>query len=410
MISRRNFLKVLGVCAAYFSTGFSVAHAVYKKSTIFLTDFGGLIYKPVKEIITDNKKAQEILKNNGLLHPRGTGHSVMGKSIEHHASIFTPEDIDITFKDEIVYASAGTTLLDIDNYLEQHGYMLPTTPDHRAVSLGGVLSVGGYGIECCLYGALVDHVEEMDLMDNEGKIWKSLKMSDARVQKALCGLGKHGYILSAGIRCVPKPVASFMKYDEIPDVDYYVQAVKDFMNDPDRHKKTDIWHASWFKSGAKIGRGKMTYEEGEAFGSEYKKIDDHRADRKKLSDGWVFRQRYQYYIWTDIFFTIDNFKPAFERAMEIRQQGQDDGASAIIYSSIGMGRNDVPKTFPHYDADNNYLVSIGIFANYLPQHDREARKMARAQMLYSKEAQEKWDGRQYRYGWEWQEDFKGLDF
>ena len=144
MISRRRFIQGLGSLAALFSIPFSAAHAAYKKSVITLTDFGGLIHKPIKGFCLQTTQAQKIIAEGGLLHPRGTGHSVMGKSMREGATIFTPEGDEIIFKNGIVSAPAGVTLFDIDNFLEPYGYMLPTSPDIRTVSLGGVLSVGGF--------------------------------------------------------------------------------------------------------------------------------------------------------------------------------------------------------------------------------------------------------------------------
>jgi hypothetical protein len=132
MISRRNFLKMLSAGAVFLSTSASIAKAKYNKSVIFLTDFGGIVKAPIKGTTNKLDEAKNLIEAGGLVHPRGTGHSVMGRSMKDHALIYTPEEHDISFKNEVVYASAATTLLDIDHYLEEFGFMLPR---HRTIAL-----------------------------------------------------------------------------------------------------------------------------------------------------------------------------------------------------------------------------------------------------------------------------------
>ena len=132
--------------------------------------------------------------------------------------------------------------------------------------------------------------------------------------------------------------------------------------------------------------------------------DDYRADRKRISDAWVFKRPYQYNVWSDHFFTLENFQPALERALEIRQEGQDMGGSVIIYSSITRSNKKMDH-FPHY-SDQDYMMSVGIFGNFLAEKEDAAKAFAHKQMLYSKQSQDEWGGRPYRYGWEWREGFE----
>ena len=410
MISRRSFLQFLGLGVAYLSVGFSIAKAQYNKSVIFLSDFGGIVKKPVKGITDNLEEARETIKKGGLVHPRGTGHSVMGRSMKEDALIYTPEETDIRLVNDVVYASAATTLLDIDNYLELFGYMLPTSPDHRAVSLGGVLSVGGYGCEVCRYGALVDHVMVMDFMTKDGQILRNLPGNHPIVKKALCGLGEHGTILSAGVKCFPKPVTSYLDRQPMPDgVDFYMEKAREFVSTPPSDDKPDVWYAYWARRRNEFVKGQAIYKENYNTVKKGKREErsDYRAFRKRRSDRWVFREQYEYYIWSDHFFTIDNFQEPLKQSLDIMKEGEEDGGSVVIYSSIVKG-NKEDKHFPHY-TDADYLLSVGIFANFLGKDRKAAEKSARAQMLFSKEAQEKYNGNAYKYGWEWRENFKYLD-
>ncbi|NQZ14397.1 MAG: FAD-binding protein [Alphaproteobacteria bacterium] len=379
-----------------------------------MSDFGGLIRKPIKGFTDDNAEAQAIIKRQEPLHPRGTGHSNMGQSIVKDATIFTPEVIDIVFDAEskTVYASAGATLLEIDHFLEPYGYMVATSPDHRSVSLGGVLSVGGYGVEVCRYGALVDNVVSLDLMYKDGRVVRNLPAHAPDAKKVLCGIGEHGVILAAKVKCIRKPIYSYIKSEDIPNVDHYVEKAWDYINDPNKDDNIDIWYAHWGSRHNKMSRGKMVYEENRDWKPPeegYRKVSDFRALRKEKSDQWSFGKPYKYHIWLDHFFTMDHIKPAMERGLEVRQQIEDDGGEVIVYSSLGPTIKDKDSQhFPHY-SESDYLMSVGIFANFLEEQEEAAKKCAKRHILYSKEMQEKHNARLYRYAWYWDKDFDEID-
>ena len=63
MITRRHFLKVFGGTIGLLATGISsLAHATYNKAYLYMSDFGGLIRKPIKGFTDDNAEAQAIIK------------------------------------------------------------------------------------------------------------------------------------------------------------------------------------------------------------------------------------------------------------------------------------------------------------------------------------------------------------
>ena len=411
MISRRGFIQGLGSLAVLLSIPFSAARAVYEKSVITLTDFGGLIHKPIKGFCHQTAQAQKIIADGGLLHPRGTAHSVMGKSMRAGATIFTPEGDDIVFKDGVVSAPAGVTLFDIDNFLEPYGYMLPTSPDIRTVSLGGVLSVGGFGMEVCRYGPLIDHVEHITLLTQEGEILEKLPARDSRVTKVLAGIGRQGTILSAAIRCLKKPLKNFIRKDPIPDVDSYYAMVRDYMQDPERDTHTDIWRAYLTPRSAHVYRGKMIYDGDpvDHYDPEiYQEISDYRSYFHGPTKLWAFGRSYQYYVWSDHLVPLDTTKQALEKGFELRQKGQDLGGEVVFYSVVTKTHKETAH-FPHY-SDQDYVLSIGVYGNFLADHKQQAKEFARLQMLYSKQFQDELKGVPYRYGWEWQEDFKDISF
>ena len=414
MISRRHFLKVFGGAIAFVSAGIpSALHAAAQRARTMMSDFGGMIQKPIKGFTDSTEEAVQIISNNGLIHPRGTGHSVVGQSIRENAMIFTPEPIDMVFNAEkkTVYASAGSTLLEIDDYLEQFGYMVPTSPDHRAVSLGGVLSVGGFGVEVCKYGPLVEHVVSVDLLRKDGTISRAVPADHADVRQVLGGVGQHDIILAAQINCLRKPLYNHLKLEPIKDADHFVASCRAYIEADDQDGMFDVFYAHWSDNGNQLmTHGYTIHEENKdaPLKEGYKVFKDYRANKKRISDDWTFRKPYKYFVWSDHFFKIDDLKVGLEKGLKIVEEARRDGGAAIIYSSLTKSNN-TDTHFPHYTDDAGYVVSVGIFTNFLEEDLEAAKKCARSQMLYSKEMKERFAAGAYRYGWEWDENFKDLD-
>lgn len=402
-ISRRIFLKLVGATGLSLMSGASLVQSVLAQTTLYLTDFSGFVKIMMKRRVTSLKEAQSVLRVGGLVHPRGTAHSHMGKSMKHNAFTFTPEQTDIIFKDGIVEASAATTLLEIDDYLETFGYMLPTSPDHRVLSLGGVLSVGGFGVESCRYGALVDSVVAMDVLLPDGQVIIGMTSSHADFYNILCGLGAYGTILKASIQCVEKPAMIVEETTYFNDVSEYVSMAQAFIDGKERY---DIWYGAWYKQRGWVTRGNViqSKEDVKEKNADFIFDDDIRATRKEKTDEWVFMKPFQYNIWSDHLVPVEKLEDQFRDALVLYNKLNEEGGHVTIYTVLTKSNKKVPQ-FPHY-TNSDYLISIGLYANYLPEQRDLAIDAAKAQMQYSKVSQEKHGALVYRYGWEWDDNFK----
>lgn len=84
------------------------------------------------------------------------------------------------------------------------GLTMPVLPDYLHLSVGGTLSVGGYGIDSIRHGGQVDHVERLEIITPGGERLRcsSTERPDL-FSRALAGLGHAGVIERAVLRCVP---------------------------------------------------------------------------------------------------------------------------------------------------------------------------------------------------------------
>lgn len=74
-----------------------------------------------------------------------------------------------------------------------HGLTPPVLPDYLHLSIGGVLSVGGIGGTSYRYGAVVDHVLEMQVVTGAGKLETCSPTHQRELfENVLAGLGQCG--------------------------------------------------------------------------------------------------------------------------------------------------------------------------------------------------------------------------
>ena len=102
-----------------------------------------------------------------------------------------------------------------------------------------------------------------------------------------------------------------------------------------------------------------------------------------------------------------SLKVGTELALKDCEDIRADGGEVIIYSTLGPTNKQV-EHFPHY-ADSEYLISVGIFANFLEGQELAAKKCAKRHMRYSKKVQDEYNARVYRYAWYWDKDFDEID-
>src|SRR5260370_17546954 len=83
------------------------------------------------------------------------------------------------------------------------GLTPPVLPDYLDLSIGGVLSVGGIGGTSYRYGAIVDHVLELQVVTGMGEL-ETCSPTQQRdlFESVLPGLGQCGVIVKATLRLV----------------------------------------------------------------------------------------------------------------------------------------------------------------------------------------------------------------
>ena len=86
------------------------------------------------------------------------------------------------------------------------GLTLPAAPMCTNLSVGGVLSVGGWGGSSNRFGAMVDCVQELEVVTGDGTLVTCSENQQSELfEMVLAGLGQCALILRARIGLVPAP-------------------------------------------------------------------------------------------------------------------------------------------------------------------------------------------------------------
>jgi hypothetical protein len=175
------------------------------------TDFGRLVRRTPTDVQTirsevDLGTALASARDRGVRAViRGAGHSCGGQTVTDGTLLLNRHDaVPVVHDDGTVEVSSGSRWGTIERFLNARGRSIPVLADYLNLSVGGTLSVGGYGAESVEHGAQVDHVARLRLIGRDGVArWCSPTEHPEHFAFALAGLGGLGAIERALVRTVP---------------------------------------------------------------------------------------------------------------------------------------------------------------------------------------------------------------
>jgi hypothetical protein len=189
----------------------------------YTTDFGQLLRRVPRALVRarcEDEVVHTLRTSRRLGVPvtvRGAGHSCFGQTvtdgvllINDHRGSAGPRLLE----DGLVEVPARSRWRDVEAYLNARGRSVPVLADYLDLSVGGTLSVGGYGADSVVRGVQVDHVERIRLITPDGEArWCSAREHAELFSYALAGLGQVGVIEKAVVRTVPyRPLTTIFTY------------------------------------------------------------------------------------------------------------------------------------------------------------------------------------------------------
>jgi cytokinin dehydrogenase len=155
------------------------------------------------------------------LVPRGAGHSVYGQAQSDGGIICDLTRLGaVTLEDaETISTEAGARWSTVLDTALAHGLTPPVLTDYLELTVGGTLSVGGIGGASHVYGLVVDHVRELEVVTPAGtQVPCSANRNPDTFFGALGSGGSGGIITRARLPLVPAPEQVRVCQIPYPDV------------------------------------------------------------------------------------------------------------------------------------------------------------------------------------------------
>lgn len=169
---------------------------------------------------------------------RGGGHSSGGQTLSTGVVLALGRLSYVEDRGSTVVAGGGTPWLDVMERLLPERRPVVLTDNLRA-TVGGTLSVGGFGDTSHRYGLQVDSVVELELVTPDGAIHQADRSSDL-FRFALAGRGFLGAIASATLEVIERPTNLSAKLATFSDLGSFARSAP--------HLERLEWiRARWFR-------------------------------------------------------------------------------------------------------------------------------------------------------------------
>lgn len=152
---------------------------------------------------------------------RGQGHSQYGQTLVEGGIAVDSSTLNAVKLSgaRTVDAQAGASWDDVTRATLAQGLTPPAMGDTMTLSVGGILSAGGVSNSSHLFGAVVDNVEELDVVTGAGDLVRcSPRKNTELFELALAGMGQCALIVGARLRLVAAPrwvVRRDLIYDDL---------------------------------------------------------------------------------------------------------------------------------------------------------------------------------------------------
>jgi cytokinin dehydrogenase len=179
---------------------------------------------------------------------RGRGHSQYGQSLVESGIVVDSSTLRAAKMagPDAVDVQPGATWGEVNDVTLRVGKTPRVMPDTmRTITVGGVLSVGGWGETSHNFGGVVDTVEELDVITGNGDLLTCSEHQNVELfDMTLAGLGQCGLIVRARLRLMPAPADVVRRELIYQDLDAYLaDASRLIVDSPFHYQRTAVNHA-----------------------------------------------------------------------------------------------------------------------------------------------------------------------
>jgi len=184
----------------------------------FEQDFGHIVHRTPAAVLEPGSVADiaRLIEFCGArripVAPRGQGHQTYGQAQVSGGLVIDLSPLNHVAVDagaRTVSVGAGAVWSKVLTASLAEGLTPPVFTDYIELSIGGTLSVGGFGGATHHYGAQVDNVIDLDVVTGTGEtVTCSAECNADLFRAALAGLGQVGVITRATLQLVPAPASA----------------------------------------------------------------------------------------------------------------------------------------------------------------------------------------------------------
>jgi cytokinin dehydrogenase len=177
------------------------------------------VVRPVS--VSDVVKTLEHANRTGAkVAVRGQGHSRYGQTLAGGGIVIDSSTLNrVTLAGASVDAQAGALWGEVFGATLAHGLTPPVLGTCPKLSVGGILSAGGFSNSSHIHGGIVDTVEELEVVTGDGRLITCSPQNNAELfYMVLAGMGQCAVIMRARIRLLPAPatvVRQDLFYDDL---------------------------------------------------------------------------------------------------------------------------------------------------------------------------------------------------
>lgn len=443
--SRRNFLKYLSFASGSLAVGDMGALFTFKDAATpdmvgtilkerikgklvqdhllveeFKTDFGRVIRKEPRLIVVpkDDEDIRTIFqvaaKHQVPVSLRGTGHTCYGQSLSDGGIVVVNKrDLpDISREGDQVSVHSSTQWFALEKTLNEQSLTSPVLTDYLNLTLGGTLSVGGYGLRSFQHGAQVDNISEMEMLLPDGSRMRcSPKENSDLFRYALCGLGQLGFISKVKFKPITYRQFTSVFYVLFTSVKDFIKGLKAILH-ADFIQEIDHFSSYWLNGSFIIEIGKSFSEENKVELEALKKkvqsqvgfyknavIRDYHFYLHKVRDNWVERYGVSHHVWEDYILGIEELEQFLDQAITTTKISHFQNILPALYIvACDTARTGGIPFSPTYGSTDNMVYSVGFY--YMVKYgDKKLLQTAEDHhKQYMRNCQDL-KGRPYLYGW-----------
>lgn len=210
-----------------------------------------------------------VMETNQLgqrLRVRSKGHSSNDLVLEEGGAILLTQTMDgiisVDADNLTATVQGGAISAIVDDHLAPMGLGLPIIGDHRDITVGGFLSVGGISPASHRFGMFIDNVLELVLVDWDGNVKTCSATENADdFYSVLGGLGRHGVVTQVTLRVieVDKYRTIWRNHQKFyTEMEAFIAGTKPIIEDPgDAMMERGVWSEFVVKE-RKIGFGQFS--------------------------------------------------------------------------------------------------------------------------------------------------------